>query len=1030
MPLPPGPYETLITEEIDALLAALPPSAYATARLGPEWMEDALARHVGHLVLRHLRGIAAAGDAAGARVEAARAVLDALAGRVPEAVEPSARPAARGDALTWIAPPAVGPVAPAPPLLPLHGLVHPSFLFNGRTDVSLLGELVRELATADQVDAVVAFLKRSGLRLLLDPLRRFRERAGPDALRLITTTYTGATEADAVDTLASLGFAVKVAREEDATRLHAKAWCFRRASGLSTVYVGSSNLSHSAMVDGAEWNVRVTQALTPALLERFDAAFGQLWGELGPCYRPGADADALRAALARARGEAPGGGARVVRLGARPKPHQERVLAELAAERRCGHTRNLVVAATGTGKTWIAAFDFQRLQAEHGSLRLLFVAHRREILTQSLQVYRDVLGDPGFGELWVGGERPRRGTHVFASVQSWDRAALGDLPRDTFDVVVIDELHHAAAASYATLVEHLAPRWLLGLTATPERADGKSVLGWFDHRFASETRLGAALAAGLLVPFHYLGVADGTDGSRAWTRGRVDLAALERVVTGSDLQANRVIDAVRRHVDADRMRALGFCVGVGHAEGMARAFRAAGLPAVAVHADTPDAARREALAALQAGGLRAVFTVDLLNEGVDLPATDTLLFLRPTESATVVLQQLGRGLRHHPGKAVLTVLDFVGQLHRDFRWEVRFAALAELRTRREVIDALEAGFPRLPPGCAIQLEPAARELVLTQLRQGARASRAGLVRALEQLGPATPLAGFLDATGATLEDVYAHDRGWTRLRRDAGFEGRPPGPDEPELQKRLGRLLHADDPTRLDAWRRWAASVAPPAPSGPDEEALAWMLFAALGDRSRPVAEIPASLARAWAHAPIREELAQLLDVLAAAPRRERGRLDGAPVHLHARYTRDEIVAAWRVTANGRLRELREGVLWVEAARTDLLFVTLDKSEQHRPQLRYADYPVDPRTFHWESQNGTSGDRGVGLRYVRHATDGTRVVLFVREREKEPSGRTLPYACLGPARYRSHQGARPMQILWALDTPMPAALFEAGRATA
>jgi superfamily II DNA or RNA helicase/HKD family nuclease len=1029
MPLKPGPYESLITEEIAASLADLPPNAYTTTRMDAEWMEDALARHVGRAVLRHLRDVAAGEDPATERAAAARRVLDALAGLIPEAREPWARPAERNDALTWVAPPGERLATATPPELPLHGLVHPSFLFNGPTDVKLIGELAREFASAEQVDAVVAFLKRSGLRLLLEPLRRFRDRCGPDALRLITTTYTGATEADAVDQLASLGFAVKVAREEDGTRLHAKAWCFRRPSGLSTVYVGSSNLSHSAMVDGVEWNVRVTQAITPALIERFDTAFGQLWGELGPCYRPKDDMAELRAALARARGEAPAGGTHVVRLGARPKPHQERVLEELAAERRCGHTRNLVVAATGTGKTWIAAFDYQRLVAEHGGLRLLFVAHRKEILTQSLQVYRDVLGDPGFGELMVDGQRPTRGTHVFASVQSLDRSKLLALSPDAYDIVVIDELHHAAADSYLPLLEHLAPRWLVGLTATPERADGKSVLHWFDHRFATETRLGAALAAGLLVPFHYFGIADGTDAQHAWTRGRVDLAALERVVTADDIQANRVIDAVRRYTDAGRMRALGFCVGVGHAAVMARAFNAAGLPAVSVHADTPDTERRDALAQLARGSLRAVFTVNLFNEGVDVPAADTVLFLRPTESATVFLQQLGRGLRRHPGKSVLTVLDFVGRLHKDFRWETRFLAMAEMRTRREVIDAIEAGFPRLPPGCVIQLEQSAQDIVVTHLRQGAKASRSRLVQELRALGTHTTLADFLTATGATLDEVYANNRGWTRLRREAGFEERPFGPDEDELQKRVGRLLHVDDPLRLDTWRRWLAVATAPAPSTPEEETLAWMLFATVGDRTRPLSELPAELARFWAHAPIREELGQLLDLLSAAPGRERGRLPAAPVHLHARYSRDEVVAAWRVAAKGRLRELREGVLWVEEARTDLLFVTLDKSEQHRPQLRYADYPVDPHTFHWESQNGTSGDRGVGLRYTQHAERGSQVVLFVREREKEASGRTMPYVCLGRVRYRSHQGGRPMQILWELESAMPTALFEAGRAT-
>lgn len=1027
MSLPSGVRESLITDAVAAILAELPPGAYATADLGPEWMEDALARHVGALVLRHLRALPDGDDPSVARAVAARELVEALAARSPDARE--ALPAARGDALTWVAPPGQPLAGVGPPELPLHGLVHPSFLFNGKQDVALHEELRRELASAERVDAVVAFLKGSGLRLLREPLRRFRERCGPAAFRLITTTYIGATEAEAVEELASLGFSVKVAREEDGTRLHAKAWCFRREGGLSTVYVGSSNLSQSAMLDGVEWNVRVTEALTPRLIERFDAAFEQLWSAVGPCYRPGAELEGLRAELSRIRGEGAGSSGSVVRLGAQPKPHQQRVLEELAAERRCGHTRNLVVAATGTGKTWIAAFDYKRLVEAHGVLRLLFVAHRREILTQSLQVFRDVLGDPGFGELLVDGMRPRRGSHVFASVQSLAGANAHAWSPDAFDMVIIDELHHAAAESYRPLVEHLRPRWLLGLTATPERADGKSVLHWFDQRFASEIRLGDALAAGLLVPFHYFGVADGTEAAHAWVRGRVDLAELERVVTADDMQARRVLDGVRRYADAGRMRALGFCVGIAHAVRMARAFQEAGVAAVAVHAGTPDGERADALARLASGSLRAIFTVDLFNEGVDLPAVDTVLFLRPTESPTVFLQQLGRGLRRSHGKPVLTVLDFIGRLHRDFRWEIRYKALAGLLSRHEVRAAMEAGFPRLPAGCAIHLEPTAQDIVVGQLRQGATSTRLRLVESLRDLGAATSLSGFLAATGATLDDVYGAGRGWTRLRREAGFEVRPPGVAEDELQKRVGRLLHIDDPTRLGTWRRWLGAASPPQVGSSEEETLAWMLFATMAVRERQLSAVPTELARLWANGPIREEMSELLAVLDALPRQERGRLPDVPVHVHGRYSRDEVVAAWRVRANGRLRELREGVLWVEEAQTDLLFVTLDKSRQNRPQLRYADYPVDPHTFHWESQNATSGDRGVGLRYTEHTARGSHVVLFVRERDEEAPGRTMPYLCLGRVHYQSHRGARPMQVLWRLDVPMPLSLFEAGRAT-
>lgn len=1029
MPLPPGPYDHLITDEIAALLADLPQGTFATETRGTDWLDDALARHVGRVVLRHLDRVAPArddGDDGLARVEAVRELLRAIGDAVPAAEAP----APRTDALTWIAPERTGTAPPTAPRLPAHGLVHPSFLFNGRSDVSLLTELCLEFQSAERVDVILAFLKPSGLRLLLDTLRRFRERAGPTALRLITTTYMGATDARAVDDIARLGFPVKVARESDGTRLHAKAWCFHRGNGLSTVYVGSSNLSHSALVDGVEWNVRVTEALTPQLIERFTTAFDQLWSDIGAPYQPGDDYNALVAALADAQSPA-SSRARVVRLGPQPKPHQSRILADLDAERRCGHTHSLVVAATGTGKTWIAAFDYARLHQQHaGGLRLLFVAHREEILTQSIQVFRDVLGDPGFGELHVGGKRPTSQGSVFASIQSLQRLDPSTLDPDAWQMVIIDEFHHAAADTYTALLDRLRPRYLLGLTATPERADGRSVLHWFDHRFAAELRLAEALAQGLLCPFHYFGVADETHAEHAWSRGRVDLSALEKLVTGDDVQATRVIEAVTRYADPGSMRALGFCVGVGHAIRMAHHFTTKGYPSVAVHQGTPDAERKDAILQLKRGTLRAVFTVDLFNEGVDVPEVDTVLFLRPTESATVFLQQLGRGLRKSPGKDVLTVLDFVGHMHRDFRYEVRFQALVG-GTRRDVEQQLRAEFPRLPPGCAIRLEPAARDRVLAHIHASELGNWNRLVEDLRQVGADATLREFLDRSGATLDDVYKGDRGWTQLRRAAGFETRAASPQEGTLQKRIARLLHVDDADRIDTWRGWlTARVAPDWEAlSTRERSLAWMLFAAVGDRRHPMTTLGDQLGAFWGQDALREELGQLLDVCADRPRHDRGPVAAdIPVHRHARYTRDEVIAAWQVTGKqGALRELREGVLWVDHARTDLLFVTLDKSDRLLDsRLRYADYPIDPVTFHWETQNATHGATGTGQRYQRHGFLGTHVVLFVRSRRKDAAGRTQPYACLGPVRYLSHTSDRPMKILWTLDTPMPGWIFEAG----
>ena len=444
--------------------------------------------------------------------------------------------------------------------------------------------------------------------------------------------------------------------------------------------MGSSNLSRAALLDGLEWNVRLAAHHTPELLTKFEASFDTYWQDPAFVpYNPDVDAERLDDVLAEASGRT---GARttiaISGLAVRPYPHQSEMLDQLQVEREVHNRhRNLVVSATGTGKTVVAALDYQRL-VEHQDRSLLFVAHRQEILEQSLRTYREVLADAAFGELYVGGQRPERWRHVFASVQS---LAAGDtlsmLPVDHFDVVVIDEFHHAEAATYRRLLEHFTPVELLGLTATPERTDGLDVRSFFDGRTAVELRLWDALEADLLVPFHYFGVADPVDLSQLrWRRGDYDVSELETVYTADDARVRVVLRHLRDKVgDTSRMRALGFCVSVGHARFMAARFTAAGLPALAVSGDTPRAEREHALRALRAGEVRVLFAVDLFNEGLDIPDVDTLLLLRPTQSATVFLQQLGRGLRRTPAKPVLTVLDLIGQQNTNFRFDLRYRAL-------------------------------------------------------------------------------------------------------------------------------------------------------------------------------------------------------------------------------------------------------------------------------------------------------------------------------------------------------------------
>lgn len=582
-----------------------------------------------------------------------------------------------------------------------------------------------------------------------------------------------------------------------------------------------------------------------------------------------------------------------------------------------------MVAATGTGKTWVAAFDFRRLRQEHQVQSLLFIAHRREILAQSQQVFQIVLRDPSFGEQLVAGRRPQEGRHVFASVQSLQNRIDGIDPSG-FDVVIIDEFHHAAASSYERLLERLQPRFLLGLTATPERTDGKSILDWFNGRIASESRLWDAL-----------------------DHGRYVAGELGRLFTGDHVRAHRILQAVVDHVpDPKRMRALGFCAGVGHAHFMAEQFSRKGLKAAALDAATPHPERDRALTSLRTGGLHVIFTVDLFNEGVDLPEVDTVLMLRPTESATVFLQQLGRGLRWAEGKQVLTVLDFVGQARREYRFDMRYQALIG-GTRQQVRKAVEENFPYLPPGCALRLDRIARKTVLDNLSHALRTARSHLVEDLRALGPSARLGAFVKASGADLHDIYRRPSSahcFTDLLERAGYASRSA---ERSFMKAVGRMLHVDDRERLETWRSILTNDVTVEHLPARRRRLARMFFGLLaGDRPLGDADEVFSTIRAWPG--MRDELIDLLDILGDRSRTLAEPLEGGdvnPLASHTTYSLAEISAAYGLTdTRGVLKRPREGVLWEKTSGTDLLFITLEKSEKdYAPSVRYADYPISPQ---------------------------------------------------------------------------------------
>lgn len=1025
--LPPGIYEALFTDRVAEAVRLLGQRS-RHERLPEADAPRMLAKHIASALERALRSPKLERDV-NLQIELCNQVLRTIASRVKQAAinDDHVRLA---ELLLAVLPEVPGGLGTAQETVrPLTPVSQDALLINAPREPVLASELRREIASADQIDLLCAFLVWSGVRVLLDSLKQARERDVP--IRVITTTYIGATDQRSLDELTKLGAEVRVSYDTRSTRLHAKAWLFERHSGYSTAYVGSSNLSHAAIHEGLEWNVRLADASSPLLLERFRAAFETYWAD--PHFEPYEPARFERAR--RQQRAAPEN--ELVPFEIRPWPFQEKMLQRLDVERhRNGRWPNLLVAATGTGKTVVSAFDYRRLARAGYVERLLFVAHRKEILQQSLRVFRNVLQDGAFGELMVEGARPTRQEHVFASIQTLSRVDLLSVDPHFYDMVIVDEFHHAEAPTYRRVLDHLRPKVLLGMTATPERMDPtEDVTRWFDGRMAVELRLWDALEQGLLCPFQYFGVSDDVDLSALeWRRGGYDVSGLSRLYTGDDARLRKILSAVRQYVlDTRSMRALGFCVSVEHANYMAARFNQVGIPCEAVHGDTPSDIRSAALRKLKRAEINVIFTVDLFNEGLDIPEIDTVLLLRPTESSTVFLQQLGRGLRKVESKAGLTVLDFIGQQHRQFRFEPRFTALTGLRRealRRSVVE----GFPFLPSGCSIQLDRVAQEVLLGNLRSATGLGSQALVQDLTATGQVT-LREFLERTDWSVDDVYRPSSGgWASLQARAGFPIQI-GPRQEALARAVSRMRHIDDRERHDFYSKVLATDFPPVTQdlSARQVRLLNMLHVDLWDRSRDFPTLSSSLEMLWLHPSLREELLQLLEILAEQAdslELDPGLDPEIPLLVHERYTRNEVLAALGRAAPSQPPSLREGVAWIEEHRTDVFFVTLEKTlAGFSPSTMYRDYAISPRQFHWESQSTTSEHSLTGQRYIHHAEQGTRVLLFARETSQRDN-QSMPFLFLGPMKYLHHRGERPMAITWELQFPIPAWFFQVARSVA